>query len=67
MGGRRLLAFGAAEPLVALMQETPLDRLIPVLVEKLRAGTDLRALVEAGPRWPTPAPSAARTTSASTL
>ena len=41
------LTFGAAEPLVALMQETPLDRLIPVLVGKLRAGTDLRALVEA--------------------
>lgn len=46
--GRERLAFGSIEPLVALMQETPIDRLIPTLVEKLRAGTSLRDLVAAG-------------------
>src|SRR5262249_18370894 len=34
-------------PLVALMQETPLNRLLPVLVEKYQAGTDLRTLTAA--------------------
>src|SRR5205085_4153961 len=42
------LSFGRLEPLVALLQETPIDRLLPVLVEKLRGGTDLRTLVAAG-------------------
>src|SRR4051812_45785645 len=41
------LRFGGMEPLVALMQETPVNRLIPTLVEKLNAGTDLRTLVAA--------------------
>src|SRR5690242_7320448 len=41
------LSFGALDPLVALMQETPLDKLLPVLVGKLKAGTDLRELVAA--------------------
>jgi hypothetical protein len=45
-GGDRL-KFGALEPLVALMQETPLDRLLPALVEKRREGTDLRTLTAA--------------------
>jgi hypothetical protein len=42
------LSFGKMEPLVALMQETPAAKLLPVLVEKVRAGTDLRTLVAAG-------------------
>jgi hypothetical protein len=41
------LSFGDREPLVALMQETPADKLLPVLVAKLKAGTDLGALVAA--------------------
>lgn len=42
------LNFGALEPLVALMQETPPDRLNAILVEKLNAGTSLKTLVAAG-------------------
>jgi hypothetical protein len=42
------LSFGPLEPLVRLMQETPVGRLVPELVEKLRSGTDLRRLVAAG-------------------
>lgn len=42
------LTFGKLEPLVALMQETPSARLLPVLVEKMKAGTDLRTLTAAG-------------------
>jgi len=42
------LSFGALEPLVALMQETPADKLLPLLVERLKSGTDLRTLVVAG-------------------
>src|SRR6516164_8614796 len=41
------LNFGALEPLVAMMQETPLNRLLPVLVEKYQAGTNLRTLTAA--------------------
>jgi hypothetical protein len=41
------LNFGRLEPLVVLMQETPLEKLLPTLVEKLHAGTDLRTLVAA--------------------
>jgi hypothetical protein len=41
------LAFGAIEPLVDLMQETPVDRLLPILVEKLKSGTELRTLLAA--------------------
>jgi hypothetical protein len=41
------LTFGDMEPLVALMQETPVNRLLPALVEKLKAGTELRRLVAA--------------------
>ena len=42
------LTFGKMEPLVSLMQETPPDKLIPQLVEKLQAGTSLKTLVAAG-------------------
>ncbi|MEA2629875.1 MAG: hypothetical protein QOE66_94, partial [Chloroflexota bacterium] len=41
------LSFGPLEPLVALMQETSIDRLVPVAVEKLEAGTRLGDLVAA--------------------
>jgi hypothetical protein len=39
--------FGGLEPLVRLMQETPVGKLVPVLVERLCAGTDLKQLVAA--------------------
>ena len=42
------LTFGDLEPLVSLMQETPVDRLQPKLAEKLRGGVDLKTLVTAG-------------------
>ena len=47
------------------MQETPPDKLLPILVEQLQSGTELSSSWRRR-RWPTPAPSAARTTSAST-
>jgi hypothetical protein len=46
-GLRDRLTFGDREPLVALMQETPVERLLPALVARLKAGTDLRDLVAA--------------------
>jgi hypothetical protein len=42
------LIFGPLEPLVALMQETPATRLLPLLSQRLRQGTSLRDLVAAG-------------------
>ncbi|MGO8752173.1 MAG: hypothetical protein ACLQNE_40055 [Thermoguttaceae bacterium] len=45
--GPESLEFGPLEPLVALMQETPTNRLLPVLVERLRSGAELGALVAA--------------------
>src|SRR6266853_3964859 len=42
------LDFGSLEPLVRFMQETPADKLVPALAEKLRSGADLRRLVAAG-------------------
>ena len=41
------LSFGPLDPLVALMQETPVEKLLPVLVGKLKTGTELRQLVAA--------------------
>ena len=41
------LAFGPLEPLVRLMQETPVNRLLPELVRELRSGTDLARLTAA--------------------
>jgi hypothetical protein len=46
--GGEALTFGAMEPLVAQMQQTPADKLLPLLVKKLNTGTDLRTLVAAG-------------------
>ncbi len=45
--GAGRLTFGPMEPLVALMQETPADRLLPAVVERMKAGADLRQLVAA--------------------
>lgn len=42
------LEFGALEPLVRLMQETPANKLLPILAGKLQSGTDLRQLTAAG-------------------
>lgn len=41
------LSFGPLEPLVCLMQETPAERLLPLLVRRLETGTELRQLVAA--------------------
>lgn len=41
------LSFGPLEPLVELMQETPVEQLLPALVERLRQGTELKTLVAA--------------------
>ena len=41
------LNFGKLEPLVCLMQETGPSKLLPILVEKLRGGTELGQLVSA--------------------
>ncbi|HZV06498.1 MAG TPA: hypothetical protein VE999_15565 [Gemmataceae bacterium] len=46
--GGEPLTFGTMEPLVELMQETPVTKLLPKLVEKMKAGTDLRTLTAAG-------------------
>ena len=54
------LTFGALEPLVDLMQATPADKLLPIVVRRMKEGTDLRefALAAAAPaKGPTPAPS----------
>lgn len=45
--GPERLTFGPMEPLVSLMQETPVNRLLPAVVERMKAGTDLRQLVSA--------------------
>jgi hypothetical protein len=42
------LTFGELESLVCLMQETPANKLLPQLAQKLKSGTDLRRLVAAG-------------------
>lgn len=42
------LHFGAMEPLVAMMQETPIEKLLPLLTQKWSAGTPLKTLVAAG-------------------
>src|ERR1051325_10465212 len=42
------LEFGSLEPLVRFLQETPVDKLLPALAEKMKSGTELRRLVAAG-------------------
>jgi hypothetical protein len=46
-GSSGRLTFGASEPLVALMVETPIGRLLPTILEKMKSGTELRQLVAA--------------------
>jgi hypothetical protein len=41
------LDFGPLEPLVRTMQETPANKLLPVLATELKSGTELRRLVAA--------------------
>jgi hypothetical protein len=41
------LSFGSLEPLVGLMQDTPVKKLLPALAERLKSGTDLKQLVAA--------------------
>src|SRR4051794_29474294 len=43
----KALGFGKMEPLVCLMQETAPDKLLPILVKRLRGGLDLQQLVAA--------------------
>ncbi len=43
-----VLDFGKLEPLVALLQETPTNKLMSVLVARLKKGLDLRTLTAAG-------------------
>jgi hypothetical protein len=43
-----VLSFGDLEPLASLMQDTAPEKLLPILVEKVKSGTDLRTLVTAG-------------------
>jgi hypothetical protein len=45
--GPEPLDFGKMEPLVALMQETPVAKLLPALAEKVKGGTELKTLVAA--------------------
>ena len=46
-GSAERLSFGPLEPLVSLMQETPIERFLPAVIEKMKAGTGLRQLVAA--------------------
>jgi hypothetical protein len=46
--GPARLSFGNLEPLAGLMQDTPADKQLPLLVKKLQEGTTLRELVAAG-------------------
>ena len=41
------LDFGPIEPLVRLMQETPVNRLLPVLIKQMNSGVGLKRLVTA--------------------
>src|SRR5262245_30557207 len=43
----KALNFGKLESLAGLMQDTPPQKLLPILVEKLRDGTDLKTLTAA--------------------
>jgi hypothetical protein len=45
---RERLRFGALDPLVDLLQATPADALMPLVVHKLKSGTSLADIVGAG-------------------
>jgi hypothetical protein len=46
-GAEGRLTFGDREPLVGLLQDTPADKLLPIIVEKLKNGTALNDVVAA--------------------
>src|SRR5258706_3449936 len=46
-GDAEAINFGPLEGLVCLLQETPINKLNALLVEKLRGGTDLKTLTAA--------------------
>jgi hypothetical protein len=46
--GQKRLLFGSIEPLVSAMQQTPVDGLLPLLLNRLNQGTTLHELVAAG-------------------
>ncbi len=41
------LTFGPIEPLVALMQDTPIERLLPAVVDRIKSGEEFSRLVAA--------------------
>ena len=41
------LTFGSLEPLVGIMQDTPVAKLLPILVKKIEEGTTLKELITA--------------------
>jgi hypothetical protein len=45
--GADTLSFGKLEPLAGFLQDTPLDKLLPGVVQKLKDGTDLKTIVAA--------------------
>lgn len=45
---RARLTFGPLESLASLMQDTPAEKLLPLLAAKVKEGTSLRTLVSAG-------------------
>ncbi|HEV7226128.1 MAG TPA: hypothetical protein VGN42_25700 [Pirellulales bacterium] len=45
--GKETLSFGPLEPLAAMMQETPVDRILPAVVERLASGVELGQIVAA--------------------
>jgi hypothetical protein len=45
--GNDSLDFGELEPLVRLMQDTPIEQLLPVLAKELKNGTELKRLAAA--------------------
>ena len=45
--GSDRLTFGAREPLVGMLQDTPPDKLLPLLVRMLHDGAELKDLVAA--------------------
>src|SRR5436309_5562313 len=47
LGEETALSFGVLEPLVCLMQETPVNKLLPTLVDQLKRGTSVAELVKA--------------------
>ena len=42
------LTFGSLEPLVDLMQQTPLEKLQPLLMQQIQKGVELKTLIAAG-------------------